>query len=87
MAAVCAGTGNETILRRPLPMKQAMPLNTLDKHLLALEAKPGLAGARRFALEFLYFGIKQARACLFVFLFFAAVFSSPARGHAGRSAL
>jgi uncharacterized membrane protein YoaT (DUF817 family) len=35
---------------------------------------------RDAALEFLYFGLKQARACLFAGLFFAAVFSLPRAG-------
>ncbi|WP_229505341.1 DUF817 domain-containing protein [Massilia mucilaginosa] len=34
----------------------------------------------RFAVEFLYFGIKEARACLFAGLFFAAVFLVPRTG-------
>lgn len=45
--------------------------------------RPGLAGFSRFALEFLYFGIKEARACLFVGLFFAVVFSVPREGFFG----
>jgi len=39
-----------------------------------------LAGVTRFAVEFFYFGIKEARACLFVVLFFAAVFTLPRAG-------
>src|SRR4029078_9694181 len=35
---------------------------------------------RRAAVEFLFFGIKQARACLFAGLFFAAVFTVPRAG-------
>jgi len=57
-----------------------MRLNTLDNHLLNLRARSELSGASRFAVEFLYFGIKQARACLFAGLFFAAVFSMPRGG-------
>lgn len=34
----------------------------------------------RFAAEFIYFGLKNARSCLFVGLFFAAVFSVPKTG-------
>lgn len=34
----------------------------------------------RFLIEFLYFGVKEARACLFVGLFFLAVFSVPKAG-------
>ncbi len=57
-----------------------MPLTALDRHLLASHDRPSLAGPARFAVEFLYFGIKEARACLFVCLFFAAVFSIPRAG-------
>ena len=57
-----------------------MRLQTLDDHLLNLPARPGLSGGARFAAEFLYFGIKEARACLFVGLFFAAVFGMPRDG-------
>lgn len=35
---------------------------------------------RRLAVELLYFGMKEARACLFVVLFFAAVFTVPRTG-------
>ncbi|HEY8025806.1 MAG TPA: DUF817 domain-containing protein [Burkholderiaceae bacterium] len=57
-----------------------MTLRALDAHLLAEREKPQLAGAARFAVEFVYFGIKEARACLFVALFFAAVFTLPRGG-------
>ena len=52
-------------------------LAALDLHLLDNSARQGLRGAPRFLIEFLYFGIKEARACLFVALFFAAVFLVP----------
>ena len=60
-----------------------MLLRELDAHFLNLPARPELAGVRRAALEFWYFGIKQARACLFVGLFFAAVFTVPRDGLLG----
>jgi uncharacterized membrane protein YoaT (DUF817 family) len=60
-----------------------MLLRALDTHFLNLPARPGLSGLRRAALEFWYFGIKQARACLFVGLFFAAVFTVPRDGLLG----
>lgn len=44
------------------------------------KSRPGLAGFRRFVVEFLYFGFKEARSCLFVGLFFTAVFSMPRAG-------
>jgi uncharacterized membrane protein YoaT (DUF817 family) len=55
-------------------------LPTLDTHLLDFSARRQLAGLRRLTVEFLYFGLKEARACLFVALFFAAVFSVPRNG-------
>ncbi len=42
-----------------------------------------LSGIRRFYVEFLFFGIKQARACLFAGLFFLAVFLLPRAGLMG----
>jgi uncharacterized membrane protein YoaT (DUF817 family) len=64
---------------------QSVPLSiwTLDGHLLDSEPRQRLFGLRRFAVELLYFGIKEARACLFVVLFFAAVFSIPRGGLLG----
>jgi uncharacterized membrane protein YoaT (DUF817 family) len=40
-------------------------------------------GVQRFVVEFLWFGLKNARACLFVGLFFAAVFLTPRAGLLG----
>ncbi len=54
--------------------------SALDAHLLGFQARPELTGLTRFAVEFLYFGIKEARACLFAGLFFAAVFLVPRTG-------
>lgn len=67
------------ILIRSVPLS----LLTLDGRLLDFEPRHKLSGLRRFALEFLYFGVKEARACLFVVLFFAAVFSIPRGGFWG----
>lgn len=55
-------------------------LRTLDEHLLDARPRPELTGIRRFAVELLAFGIKEARSCLFVGLFFAAVFTVPRSG-------
>lgn len=55
-------------------------LKVLDDHLLSPVEKPHLAGLTRFLAEFLYFGIKEARACLFAGLFFAVVFTVPRDG-------
>ena len=60
-----------------------MPLRALDAHFLNVPARTDLTGAPRFALEFWYFGIKQIRACLFVGLFFTAVFAVPRAGVMG----
>lgn len=55
-------------------------LQALDHHLLRFPIKSELTGVSRFVVEFLYFGIKEARACLFAGLFFVAVFSLPRTG-------
>nr|WP_315259069.1 DUF817 domain-containing protein [uncultured Duganella sp.] len=55
-------------------------LASLDTHLLTASARDDLPGWRRFVIEFLYFGIKEARACLFVALFFASVLLVPRAG-------
>jgi len=57
-----------------------MRLADLDARLLDSTARVGLSGWRRFVVEFLYFGLKEARACLFVGLFFTAVFLVPHTG-------
>jgi uncharacterized membrane protein YoaT (DUF817 family) len=48
-----------------------------------LETHPRLSGARQALVEFLWFGIKQVRACLFAGLFFLAVFGMPRAGILG----
>ena len=58
-------------------------LAALDRHLLAPAQHPDLRGPARFLREFWYFGVKEARACLFVGLFFAAVFLVPRAGLLG----
>jgi uncharacterized membrane protein YoaT (DUF817 family) len=60
-----------------------MPIRALDAHFLNLTERPDLSGLRRAAAEFVYFGAKQARACLFVALFFSAVFAVPRSGLLG----
>ena len=44
------------------------------------QAPEGMSGLRRFAMEFLWFGMKEARACLFAGLFFACLFLVPRGG-------
>lgn len=55
-------------------------LSRIDGILLNYRPDDELIGFRRFAVEFLFFGIKQARACLFVALFFGAIFLIPRSG-------
>jgi uncharacterized membrane protein YoaT (DUF817 family) len=61
---------------------KALPLSliSLDGHLLDFGPRRQLFGLRRFAVEFFYFGIKEARACLFAALFFTALFAVPRTG-------
>lgn len=58
-------------------------LPSLDRHLTDMPAALHLRGVRRFAVEFFYFGVKEARACLFAGLFFLAVFLVPRAGIMG----
>ena len=58
-------------------------LRTLDEYLMRPVEYRNLAGYRRFFAEFFYFGIKEARACLFVGLFFTAMFTVPRSGLLG----
>jgi uncharacterized membrane protein YoaT (DUF817 family) len=55
-------------------------LGWLARRLIAPEACDRLSGVRRLVVEFLHFGVKEARACLFAGLFFAAVFLMPRSG-------
>jgi uncharacterized membrane protein YoaT (DUF817 family) len=56
---------------------------SLDAHPLDSKSRPRLSGVRRALTEFLWFGIKEARACLFAGLFFLAVFGLPRAGFLG----
>jgi uncharacterized membrane protein YoaT (DUF817 family) len=54
-------------------------LAAVDRYLM--DARPrSLGGVRRGLLEFLYFGIKEARACVFVAGFFLAILVTPRVG-------
>lgn len=55
-------------------------LQRFDGILTSDRDAPGLTGLRRFAVEFVMFGIKEARACLFAGLFFVAIFIMPRGG-------
>jgi len=54
-----------------------------DAQLLDAQTRPDLSGLRRGVAEFLAFGVKQVRACVFAGLFFAAVFTVPRGGVLG----
>lgn len=55
-------------------------LASFDEYLTDARPRENLEGFRRFVVEFLFFGIKEARACLFAGLFFGAVFLVPRGG-------
>ena len=55
-------------------------LSALDRRLIDQTPYPELTGFRRFVVEFLFFGIKEARACLFAGLFFLSIFIVPRAG-------
>ncbi|WP_183730031.1 MULTISPECIES: DUF817 domain-containing protein [unclassified Rhizobium] len=65
-----------------MPKVAALPelLPLLDKHLIDRPADLQRNGIERFIVEFFYFAVKEARACLFAGLFFLSVFLVP---HAG----
>ncbi|WP_413460052.1 DUF817 domain-containing protein [Herbaspirillum huttiense] len=56
-----------------------MRLAKIDQYLSSSIPREA-TGWRRFVLEFLMFGLKEARCCLFAGLFFAAVFLMPRAG-------
>jgi uncharacterized membrane protein YoaT (DUF817 family) len=58
-------------------------LSVLDFYLCDLRPWGELRGFIRFIVEFLYFGIKEARACLFAGLFFVSIFLVPKAGLLG----
>ena len=55
-------------------------LAVLDAWLVEIAPHPRLHGLRRFCIELLWFGLKEARACLFAGLFFASVWLVPRAG-------
>lgn len=58
-------------------------ISRLDTILTDDTPRGTLSGVRRFFTEFLYFGLKEVRACLFAGLFFVAVFAIPRGGLVG----
>lgn len=63
-----------------LPIRRLSGLESLDRALIDSQPAPALSGFRRFVVEFLMFGIKEARACLFAGLFFVSIFVTPREG-------
>jgi uncharacterized membrane protein YoaT (DUF817 family) len=55
-------------------------LALLDFYLCDFRPFRQLTGFARFAVEFVYFGMKEARACLFAGLFFVSIFLVPKAG-------
>ena len=55
-------------------------LSSVDHYLCEVQPWGQLAGLRRGIVEFLYFGAKEARACLFAGLFFLSIFLVPRAG-------
>ncbi|NBH76056.1 DUF817 domain-containing protein [Rodentibacter pneumotropicus] len=55
-------------------------LNKLDYWLVHHLLNPKLLGIKRFVVEFWFFGLKEARACLFAGLFFIVMFAIPKTG-------
>jgi uncharacterized membrane protein YoaT (DUF817 family) len=58
-------------------------MQRFDDYLINQPARPELTGLSRVLAEFLLFGVKEARACLFAGLFFVAVFAMPREGLLG----
>lgn len=58
-------------------------LSKLDNWLCQHPKNTALRGLRRFTVEFWFFGLKEARACLFAGLFFVAMFLIPKTGVLG----
>jgi uncharacterized membrane protein YoaT (DUF817 family) len=55
-------------------------LSSVDHYLCEVQPWGQLKGLRRGIVEFLYFGVKEARACLFAGLFFLSIFLVPRAG-------
>ena len=60
-----------------------MPLHAFDAALSNPAPRPDLTGLRRGVAEFVFFGIKEARACLFAVVIFAAMVLVPREGVLG----
>lgn len=58
-------------------------LNQFDQWLMVHKPNAKLKGLKRFITEFVFFGLKEARACLFAGIFFVAMFAVPRTGLLG----
>ena len=63
----------------------SLQFNKFDQWLMFATTPTGSSVVQRFGWEFLFFGFKQARACLFVGLFFLSVLLVPREGVVGIS--
>ena len=63
--------------------KTHLPFVALDQHMLTAQLAPTTTAVQRCGWEFFYFGLKEARACLFAGLFFCTVFVTPQAGWFG----
>ncbi|KQO77148.1 hypothetical protein ASF29_06705 [Rhizobium sp. Leaf262] len=58
----------------------ASRLSSIDAFLCDMRPWGELKGVKRFLVEFVYFGVKEARACIFAGLFFLSIFIVPRDG-------
>jgi uncharacterized membrane protein YoaT (DUF817 family) len=58
-------------------------LSQMDEWLIRRTEQTTLTGYKRFLVEFLFFGLKNARACLFAGLFFLSIMAVPRTGIVG----
>jgi uncharacterized membrane protein YoaT (DUF817 family) len=65
--------------------RMSLQFNKFDQWLMSVTTPKGSSAVQSFCWEFLFFGLKQARACLFVGLFFLSVLLVPREGVLGIS--
>jgi hypothetical protein len=68
---------------QPSPVRSVVQLRAFDDYLLAQQVSTDMGRISRFIREFVFFGVKEARACLFAGLFFTAIFVVPRNGLLG----
>ncbi len=62
-------------------------INKLDRWLMQHPPRPDFARRSALCVEFWFFGLKEARACLFAGLYFIAMLAVPRGGSLGVAAL